>query len=380
MPRSPGSRAYIDLIKRKLEPNKTHFLETRLSKNGSKTSPHSAYGMRARPVRNVIGEEEVEDDNVTAERVASSEVTDRQSLEAPPQQKSRRPRTQGATQNKGVQDRYQQSDNQVDQKPEDLPSTARDPKAETLSPRGAAQPRLVGDETGKLGSVSFERTVKVPEKRHQPNLSYRLVNKNQRLSWLDKKGNSKPGQRKHEGRPHSYAINQIKPVIFSYVEPAAFTMETIADARQAPRDTIMSNEDYEQMLQQQEQEALKQRVRFNLAQKGTDAPRSKEFASLDSKRDCVAYPTPLERRILNNKKQAEMAKNLNLFSERNALRAKAFSFKDPIRVTDLKHLDDLNTAKETTKATLRDKAKFERRYTEEKRSMLRKSALENDKA
>ena len=61
MPRSPGSRAYIDLIKRKLEPNKTHFLETRLSKNGSKTSPHSAYGMRARPVRNVIGEEEIED-------------------------------------------------------------------------------------------------------------------------------------------------------------------------------------------------------------------------------------------------------------------------------------------------------------------------------
>ena len=78
--------------------------------------------------------------------------------------------------------------------------------------------------------------------------------------------------------------------------------------------------------------------------------------------------------------KAEMAKNLNLFSERNALRAKAFSFKDPIRVTDLKHLDDLNTAKETTKATLRDKAKFERRYTEEKRSMLRKSALENDGA
>ena len=74
-----------------------------------------------------------------------------------------------------------------------------------------------------------------------------------------------------------------------------------------------------------------------------------------------------------------MAKKLNLFSERNALRAKAFSFKDPIRVTDLKHLDDLNTAKETTKATLRDKAKFEKRYMEEKQSiMLRKSALEND--
>ena len=106
-------------------------------------------------------------------------------------------------------------------------------------------------------------------------------------------------------------------------------------------------------------------------------PGNREYASLDSKRDCVAYPTPLERRIMNNKKQAEMTKNLNLFSERNALRSKAFSFKDPIRVTDLKHLDQLNTAKETTKATLRDKAKFERRYTEEKHSMaLRKSALE----
>ena len=84
MPRSPGSRAYIDLIKRKLEPNKTHFLETRLGRNGSKTSPPSAFGMRARPVRNVIGEEEIEDDNVTAERVASTEITDRQSMEAPP--------------------------------------------------------------------------------------------------------------------------------------------------------------------------------------------------------------------------------------------------------------------------------------------------------
>lgn len=82
MPRSPGSRAYIDLIKRRLEPNKTHFLETRLSKDGPKTSPSSAYGMRSRAVRNVIGEEEVEDDTVTAERVVSTVNTDRQSVEA----------------------------------------------------------------------------------------------------------------------------------------------------------------------------------------------------------------------------------------------------------------------------------------------------------
>lgn len=72
----------------------------------------------------------------------------------------------------------------------------------------------------KRGPVAVERTVKVSDKHHQANLSYRLVNKNQRLSWLDKKANSRPGQRKHDGRPHSYAINQIKPVIFSYVEPA----------------------------------------------------------------------------------------------------------------------------------------------------------------
>ena len=87
--------------------------------------------------------------------------------------------------------------------------------------------------------------------------------------------------------------------------------------------------------------------------------RQREFASLDSKRGHDAYPTPLERRILNNLRQAEMTKNLNLFSERNALRQKAFSFKDPIRVADIKNLNSLNTAKETTRATLKDKAAFE---------------------
>ena len=85
----------------------------------------------------------------------------------------------------------------------------------------------------------------------------------------------------------------------------------------------------------------------------------REFASLDSKRGRDAYPTPLERRILNNQRQAEMTKNLNLFSERNALRQKAFSFKNPIRVKDIKNLNSLNTAKETTRATLKDKAAFE---------------------
>ena len=97
--------------------------------------------------------------------------------------------------------------------------------------------------------------------------------------------------------------------------------------------------------------------------------RSREFASLDSKRGRNAYPTPLERRILNNQRQAEMTKNLNLFSERNALRQKAFSFKDPIKVRDIKNLNNLNTAKETTRATLKDKAAFEQKYNEEKQNI-----------
>ena len=82
MPKSPGSQAYIDLIKRKLEPNKTHFLETRLGRNEPKTSPSSVYGTRTRDVRNVIGEEEVEDDTVTAERVVSTDHSDLQLTEA----------------------------------------------------------------------------------------------------------------------------------------------------------------------------------------------------------------------------------------------------------------------------------------------------------
>ena len=58
--RSPGSAAYLELIKRKLEPKQP------------RVSPSSAYGMRKSNVKHVIGEEEFEDEGQGTERIIST--------------------------------------------------------------------------------------------------------------------------------------------------------------------------------------------------------------------------------------------------------------------------------------------------------------------
>ena len=70
-----------------------------------------------------------------------------------------------------------------------------------------ARPILVEGDKSKAGPFSVERTIKAPEKLNQANLSSRLVNKNQRLSWLDKKLNHKTGEKKPDSKMQNYAIN-----------------------------------------------------------------------------------------------------------------------------------------------------------------------------
>jgi len=60
---------------------------------------------------------------------------------------------------------------------------------------------------------------------------------------------------------------------------------------------------------------------------------------------------------------------LNLFSERNSLRKKAFSFEDPIKVADIQQISKLNAARASTRATLRGKVACEEKHIKVKANM-----------
>ena len=101
-------------------------------------------------------------------------------------------------------------------------------------------------------------------------------------------------------------------------------MDKLVDAMEAPRDVILSEEEYSAMLKNVAHEKLQLRLKYKQStlaeptnhtgeieikrylaktQKARKRERARHLldcASLDAKRSGDAYPTPLERRILNN--------------------------------------------------------------------------------